>query len=416
MAASGAFPYVFGTAGNHEFSPVNAVPPLALKNSAAQWVYDTLSSAWTQWIGASASGSTVKSTGAYSVQYASSKLRIISLNTNLYYIQNYWLYETTMETDPSGQWAWLVTELDAAEKSGERVWIIGHMPMGLSDAFHAGSNYFDQIVNRYSATIAAMFFGTYPSSLSPSTALFFSYNVHWRSGSHTQSWPTTNLLSTPGHTHMDHFQISYSSYTARSYTNAKVASYIAPSLTPTSGHPTFRVYTVDPVTFGVLDSTTYMADMTNAAFQTTGPVWTPYYSAKAAYGPLVSPPLSDPAAELTAAFWHNVTAALAADPAAFDQYYARKSRGWDVQPCAGACAALEVCGLQAARAQDNCVVPTPGVNFSKRSEQPPHAHRDECGLSVSRSAIASLIVRRDVLEYLEDRLEEEKTKRRSVTA
>ncbi len=171
MASSGAFPYVFGTAGNHEFSPVNAVPPLALKNNAAQWVYDTLSSAWTQWIGASASGSTVKSTGAYSVQYASTKLRIISLNTNLYYIQNYWLYETTMETDPSGQWAWLVTELAAAEKAGERVWIIGHMPMGLSDAFHDGSNYFDQIVNRYSATIAAMFFGTYPSLCLPQTPL-----------------------------------------------------------------------------------------------------------------------------------------------------------------------------------------------------------------------------------------------------
>ena len=215
---------------------------------------------------------------------------------------------------------------------------------------------------------------------------------------------------------MDHFQISYSSYTARSYTNAKVASYIAPSLTPTSGNPTFRVYTVDPVTFGVLDSTTYQADMTNPAFQTTGPVWTPYYSAKAAYGPLVSPPLTDPAAELTAAFWHNVTAVLAANQTAFNQYYARKSRGWDVQSCTGTCATAEVCALQAARAQDNCVVPTPGVNFSKRSEQPLHAHRDECGLSVSRSAISSLIVRRDVLEYLENRLEEEKTKRRSVTA
>jgi sphingomyelin phosphodiesterase len=69
------------------------------------------------------------------------------------------MYENTMEADPSGQFAWLVTELQAAETAGERVYIIGHMPLGHSDAFHDASNYFDQIVNRYSATIAALFFG-----------------------------------------------------------------------------------------------------------------------------------------------------------------------------------------------------------------------------------------------------------------
>lgn len=64
-----------------------------------------------------------------------------------------------METDPAGQFAWLVNELQAAETAGERVYIIGHMPMGLSDALHDGSNYFNQIVNRYDATISALFFG-----------------------------------------------------------------------------------------------------------------------------------------------------------------------------------------------------------------------------------------------------------------
>lgn len=77
----------------------------------------------------------------------------------MYYKENFWLYEKTMETDPSGQLAWLVNELQAAEDAGERVYIIGHMPMGAGDAFYDGSNYFDQIVNRYEATIAALFFG-----------------------------------------------------------------------------------------------------------------------------------------------------------------------------------------------------------------------------------------------------------------
>lgn len=69
-----------------------------------------------------------------------------------------------METDPSGQLAWLVTELQAAEDAGERVYIIGHMPMGAGDALYDGSNYFDQIVNRYEATIAALFFGWFSSN------------------------------------------------------------------------------------------------------------------------------------------------------------------------------------------------------------------------------------------------------------
>ena len=77
-----------------------------------------------------------------------------------------------------------------------------------------------------------------------------------------------------GHTHWDHFQISYSNYSSPTFSNAVAMSYIAPSLTPTAGMPAFRVYTVDPVTFAILDATTYIADMNNPVFQTTGPVWT----------------------------------------------------------------------------------------------------------------------------------------------
>ena len=35
-----------------------------------------------------------------------------------------------------------MTELEAAEKAGERVWVMGHMPLGTSDAFHDQSQYF----------------------------------------------------------------------------------------------------------------------------------------------------------------------------------------------------------------------------------------------------------------------------------
>jgi len=45
------------------------------------------------------------------------------------------LYKKTFETDPSGQLAWLATELEAAETAGERVWLMGHMLMGVGSLY-----------------------------------------------------------------------------------------------------------------------------------------------------------------------------------------------------------------------------------------------------------------------------------------
>lgn len=362
-AASGISP-LYGTAGNHEMHPTNAFAPNNVGNDA-QWVYSLLSGLWTQSIGTTAADST-KNTGRYSVKFGNTNLRLISLNTNMYYVQNYWLYERDMTKDPNGQLAWLASELQAAETAGERVYIFGHMPMGGKDTFHDGSNAFDTIVNRYDATIAAMFFG---------------------------------------HTHRDEFQISYSDYSNRNANTAAAMSYIMPSLTPTDGNPTFRVYTVDPVTWGVLDSVTYMADMDDSGFQTSGPVWKKYYSAKETYGPLVTPAVSanDISVELTPAFWHNVTAAFEANPAAFQGYIARKTRGWNPESCTGDCITSTICQLRAGRAQDNCVEPEPGQNiFRKRGlDQNGHKeHRDECGVSVSRETLTLLMSRKDLRENL----------------
>ncbi|KAI1484656.1 sphingomyelin phosphodiesterase [Biscogniauxia mediterranea] len=353
---------VYGTAGNHEASPANSFPPTNVGHSA-DWLYGVLSSAWSQWIGPASS----QAFGAYSVKWPGvegeregSNLRIISISTNLYYAHNYWLYEEPMEEDPSGQLAWLVSELDAAERAGERVYIVGHMAMGNRDAFHDWSNYFDQIVNRYSETIAAMFFG---------------------------------------HSHLDEFEITYADYAQRTHTNARVTSYVAPSLTPTSGHPAFRVYTVDPATYGVLDVTTYVANTSDPSFRApSGPRWTRYYSAREAYGVP-----EEEQGELTAAFWHNVTEKLERDPAAFAEYYARKRRGWDIgEECDEECARAEICKLRAARAQDNCVKPGLRLDLLKRPSGKKHGGgggggRAECEGSVLGDTLGSLVVSRDAL-------------------
>lgn len=139
-------------------------------------------------------------------------------------------------------------------------------------------------------------------------------------------------------------------------------SYIAPALTPTSGNPTFRVYEVDPVTFGVLDFTVYYANISSAAYQ-SGPTWQALYSAKATYGGPLG--VTDPAAELTPAFWHGVTALFESDDAAFQRYYARKSRDYDTATCTGDCKTAEICQLRAAQSPYNCGTVSPGVNFRR---------------------------------------------------
>ncbi|KAM3449141.1 hypothetical protein MY3296_007179 [Beauveria thailandica] len=363
----GSLNTVYGTVGNHEMSPVNLFPSTkyANKRTRAKWVYELLAGYWTKWTGDSTRHD-ISEIGAYSAKYPNGKLRIISINTNLYYRHNFEVYRDSPELDPNGQFKWLVKQLDEAEKTGDRAYILGHMPMGDMDALRDGSHTFDKIVNRYADTIAAMFFG---------------------------------------HTHVDQFQLHYSNYKDRDFTAARVMSYIAPSLTPTSGMPAFRVYSVDPDTFAVLDSVQYAADMTRPDYQTAGPTWTRYYAAKEVYGPLVRPPLTDPAAELTPAFWHNVTVAFAADEAALGQYMQRKSRGWKHQPCAGECARREICMLRGGRAENNCYKPKPGLSLrrrTRRAEPGSNAHGDDCGASASAAVLGSLTVNKEALEKLKE--------------
>lgn len=110
------------------------------------------------------------------------------------------------------------------------------------------------------------------------------------------------------------------------------------------------------MTFGVLDYTEYIANLSAVGYQ-NGPTWEAYYSAKEAYGSLLNPPISDSSAEMSPAFWHNVTAVfLESDDTAFQAYWARKSRGYAVSSCTGTCITDEICQLRAGEAQHNCIV------------------------------------------------------------
>lgn len=346
----------YAVVGNHDSCPVDSFPPAAVDTTYAaetQLFYDALAADVEGWVGSAAAAEVSSNYGSYSVLDATTGLRIISLNTNLWYKSNYWMYEATMEHDPSGLLAWLAAELAAAEVAGERVWLLGHMPLGSSDAFHDQSYYFDAIVQRFDATIAAVFYG---------------------------------------HTHKDEWELAYSDYADQSAATATMVSYIAPALTPTSGNPTFRVYSVDPVTFAVLDFTVYYANLSAPTYQTDGPTWEALYSAKATYGAALG--YTDPAAELTPAFWHNVTALFESDDDAFQQYVARKNRDYGTAAaCTGDCKTLEICQLRAAQAQYNCAAVTPGINLKhkRKRDVDESAHDDHaCESSVVAPVMSSI--------------------------
>ncbi|KFY05465.1 hypothetical protein V492_08517, partial [Pseudogymnoascus sp. VKM F-4246] len=303
----------YAVTGNHDASPVNSFPPADVSTTiSTQWAYDAMSAGWETWIGSAAAAEVSSNYGSYSVVDGSG-LRIISLNTNFWYKQNFWMYDKkSWESDPSDMFAWLVAQLQTAETAGEMVWILGHMPMGASDAFHDASYYFDLIIQRFDATIAGVFYG---------------------------------------HTHKDQFEIAYSDYTNQTFSTATMMSYIAPALTPTSGNPTFRVYDVDPVTFGILDVTVYYTNQTSPTYQ-TAPTWEFLYSVKDTYGSLLG--ITDPTAELTPAFWHNLTTLFETDDAVFQDYIGRKTREYDTAAsCDETCKTAEICQLRAAQSQYN---------------------------------------------------------------
>ncbi|KAF7719104.1 Uncharacterized protein PECH_001948 [Penicillium ucsense] len=316
---------VYPAMGNHDTAPLNLVPSDKLPGRFnPQWAFDALTSSWLAITGAESVSHATKF-GSYSAVHPNSHLRIISYNSIFYYKYNFFSYTEPMEYDPDGQFAWLINELQSAESANQRVWLISHIPSGDIDHFRDHSHYFDQIVQRYEATIAAFFYG---------------------------------------HTHTDAFQISYSDYKNRNHNTANAVGYIAPSMTPTSGSPSFRVYEIDPETYAVMDYTQYIANITDPSFQ-ANPVWIPYYSAKKDYGSTLSPSPPD-TAELTPAFWHNITVAMEKDPSVFDSYWARRTRGYKVPSCSADCQRTQICALRGADAQHSCVKRTPGLSLSKR--------------------------------------------------
>jgi sphingomyelin phosphodiesterase len=143
---------------------------------------------------------------------------VISINTDWFYTANKYNYINMTEPDSSGTLKWLADELQVSENNGQRVWIIGHIPIGYTGgaSLKNPSELFGQILERYSPhVIAGTFWG------------------HW------------------------HDEFAFNSYTnngtVKDASTALMLNWVGPSLTPLSNlNSGFRMYEVDSGNFNVM--------------------------------------------------------------------------------------------------------------------------------------------------------------------
>ncbi|KAH0591168.1 hypothetical protein H2248_001264 [Termitomyces sp. 'cryptogamus'] len=270
---------VYAALGNHDTYTEGDDAPSSLGGALARqfsWNYDHVADLWKheKWLPGAAVQLAKKHYAAYMVKRMDG-LRVIALNTDMWYRSNHFNYINMTNPDVSGMLRFLTDELQSAEDAGDRVWIIGHVLPGWDgvNALENPTNLFYQIVDRYSPHVIANIF--------------------------------------VGHTHEDHMSIFYAdNATTISAETAQALSWIGPSITPTTNlNSGFRVYEVDSATFDILDAHTWKSDVSSypdldgqTAF---GPVYTYEYNTRETYGKTITSwTANDP---LNATWWHLVT-------------------------------------------------------------------------------------------------------------
>jgi sphingomyelin phosphodiesterase len=119
------------------------------------WLYSAMADAWAPWLPSSAID-TLRAYGYYTA-LVEKGLRIISLNTNLWIAAD-WL-KIARHEDINHQVEWLSETLEQAERDNEKVYIIGHMPLGDDDQDDDLTMVIRLLIHRYRKIIDGLFFG-----------------------------------------------------------------------------------------------------------------------------------------------------------------------------------------------------------------------------------------------------------------
>lgn len=327
---------IYCALGNHDTAPDNLDTPQGIDDNGPlgrqfSWNYDHVSNLWKHygWLDNETAAEAALHYGAYSVVDRLG-VRIITINTDLYYKNNYYAFLHAANPDFSGIFSFLIRELQRAEDEGQRVFVVGHVLSGWdgSNALPNGADLFYQIIERYSPhVIANVFFG---------------------------------------HTHEDQAFIYYrNNGTNQTAGNAIASAWVGPSITPlTNLNSGFRMYEMDTGSWEIMEAYTFYADVdrfetlnvtassdADADSAPAGPVFHFEYSTRAAYGPAANWPEDAP---LNATFWHRVTEAIEIDKSHRlvneMNLYQSKSSVRTPNCTSDACSAAKVCYMRSGNA------------------------------------------------------------------
>ncbi|KAI1289740.1 MAM and LDL-receptor class A domain-containing protein 1 [Halotydeus destructor] len=170
------------------------------------------------------------------------------------------------------QLRWLIEELHVAEKDGDKVHIIGHVPPDHRECTESWLYNYIRIVERFTDTITAQFFG---------------------------------------HTHRDEFRTIYSVKDPKKPVGFE---FICPSVTSYSQtNPAYRIYHVDSHDFTIRDYETYYFNLTDTNDNDLMPSWKLEYTARQTYG----------VNSFNTDAFHNILQLLETNDHHFEQYYRR---------------------------------------------------------------------------------------------
>jgi len=209
---------VYPCIGNHEPHPLNAFsPPDAPDHVSTRRLYEHLYNDWSRWLPESTKETIL--TGGYYTVTPKPGFRIISLNNNDCYIDNWWIFHRG--TDAQAQLLWLHDTLLEAEENGENVHILAHIPSGDGSCWITWSREYNRIIERFNHIISGIF---------------------------------------NGHSHKDEMNVHYSRNG-----HAIGISWNGGSLTTFSfKNPNYRMYEVEPKTMQVVDHETWIYNLTEA--------------------------------------------------------------------------------------------------------------------------------------------------------
>ncbi|KAM3843216.1 cyclic GMP-AMP phosphodiesterase SMPDL3A [Diretmus argenteus] len=233
---------VYPALGNHDYWPQDQMM------TSTNAVYQAAAKLWQGWLQPEALR-TLTEGGFYS-QLVRPGLRVVSLNTILYYSPN---QVTVNMSDPAGQFHWLQETLDRAAQSLEKVFIIAHVPVGylpfargITAVRERHNERLVTIFRNYSHVIAGHFYG---------------------------------------HTHRDSIMVllDHKGEAVNSLFVSPAITPIKSKLEPYSNNPSFRMYHYHNDNYTLLDLWQYYLNLTEANEKQRA-VWALEYIMTEAFG------------------------------------------------------------------------------------------------------------------------------------